>query len=234
MRLFDFGTRLCETPFFQGFSDTHCHILPGVDDGFQSLKNSLEALRRYEALGVREVWLTPHIMEDMPKRTEDLQRRFEDFKAEYGGPLVLHLAAENMMDAIFDERLSGGDILPALDRSYLVETSCVNAPNMLESILDDIRALSHFPLLAHPERYFYMSESTYRRLYAEGVRFQLNLGSLVGLYGAAVKKKAEMLLENGYYFCVGTDLHSLGQLDAILEGKMKSRHLERLLELRNR
>ena len=46
--------------------DYHCHILPGVDDGFQDPEKSLEQLRIYEASGIREVWFTPHIMEDVP------------------------------------------------------------------------------------------------------------------------------------------------------------------------
>lgn len=39
--------------------DYHCHILPGVDDGFQDPEKSLEQLRIYEASGIREVWFTP-------------------------------------------------------------------------------------------------------------------------------------------------------------------------------
>ena len=64
-----------ETGILNGLTDWHSHILPGVDDGFRSIKDSLEALSRYESLGISEVWLTPHVMEDVPNATEVLKNR---------------------------------------------------------------------------------------------------------------------------------------------------------------
>lgn len=58
-----------EKGFFRGFIDWHCHILPAVDDGVQTMGEALQILEEYERLGVKEVWLTPHIMEDMPNTT---------------------------------------------------------------------------------------------------------------------------------------------------------------------
>ena len=96
-----FGRRrtLAEAGALTGMTDWHSHILPGVDDGLASIGDSLEALREYGALGIREVWLTPHVMEDMPNTTEGLRERFAELRAAYGGPVELHLAAEYMMDA---------------------------------------------------------------------------------------------------------------------------------------
>ena len=98
-----FGRRrtLAEAGIFAGMTDWHSHILPGVDDGLESIGDSLEALREYEALGIREVWLTPHVMEDVPNTTEGLRERFAELRAAYGGPVELHLAAEYMMDSLF-------------------------------------------------------------------------------------------------------------------------------------
>ena len=62
---------------FSGFTDCHSHILPGVDDGVQTMEESLEILRRYEAWGVSAVRCTPHIMEDYPNGTAALRQRFE-------------------------------------------------------------------------------------------------------------------------------------------------------------
>ena len=101
-----------ESGFFRGFTDWHCHILPGVDDGVQTMKESLQILAEYERLGVKEVWLTPHIMEDIPNTTKKLRDRFAELKAAYQGSVMLHLASENMLDNLFEERLEKNDLLP--------------------------------------------------------------------------------------------------------------------------
>ena len=57
----------------KGMTDCHSHLLPGVDDGVGTLDESLRILDMMEKHGVRKVWLTPHIMEDIPNETVTLQ-----------------------------------------------------------------------------------------------------------------------------------------------------------------
>ena len=90
---------------FNGFTDCHSHILPGVDDGVKHIEESLEILQRYEEMGIRSVWLTPHIMEDIPNTTDGLRARFDVLRSAYKGPVELHLGAENMIDTLFENRL---------------------------------------------------------------------------------------------------------------------------------
>ena len=75
-------------------------------------------------------------------------------------------------------------------------------------LLERIKAKGFHPVLAHPERYMYMDTGDYTKLKALGVRFQLNLFALTGLYGKEVQKKAGGLLKKGYYDLAGTDLHA--------------------------
>lgn len=204
-----------ETGILHGMTDWHCHILPGVDDGFRSMEDSLEALSRYESLGVSEVWLTPHVMEDVPSTTEALKNRFSELCDAYKGPLRLYLAAEYMMDSLFERRLRDRDLLPlgTGGKHLLVETSYFNPPAGLVEILKSIKAAGYFPVLAHPERYMYMDMEDYAALTDGGVRLQLNLCSLAGMYGKNVQEKAFRLLRKGYFSIAGTDLHRLPQLD---------------------
>lgn len=205
--------------FFQGFIDYHSHILPGVDDGVSKMGQSLEILTEYEQLGVTEVWCTPHIMEDIPNTTADLRARFAELQEAYKGSIKLHLAAEYMMDAVFEERLKSGDILPLglKQNKILVETSYFNAPMHMNNTLQDIKAKGFTPVLAHPERYMYMdSEDYYKKLKQNGIRFQLNVGSFSGAYGNTAKRKAEMLTKAEYYDYKGTDLHNIELLHHIL------------------
>lgn len=88
---------ILESGILDGGTDWHCHILPGVDDGIRTAEEALEVLAFYEQIGIKEVWLTPHIMEDSPNGTAFLRKRFQDFQSIYNGSIKLHLAAENMM-----------------------------------------------------------------------------------------------------------------------------------------
>ena len=202
---------MAECGIFQGFTDSHCHLLPGVDDGVQTLAESLEILRLYEQLGITAVWFTPHIMEDMPNTPTDLREKFAALQQAYQGSITLHLAAEHMLDSLFDERLQQGEVLPIGEAGdcLLVETSYFNPPVELTGLLKKVREAGYYPLLAHPERYAYMSFRDYRSLKAQGIRFQLNLPSLVGVYGKDVREKALWLLAENCYDVAGTDTHQL-------------------------
>lgn len=191
----------------KGMTDHHSHILFGVDDGLKTLEDSLQVLEFMEKEGVAELWCTPHIMEDKPNTTEQLKTRFEELQNAYHGSIRLNLAAEYMLDTIFEERFSSKDLLLMKDNTVLVETSTWNPPPSLYETLRNILSAGYRPLLAHPERYRYLSEPSYERLHKMGVHFQLNLASLIGYYGETAMRKAHWILENGWYSSVGTDCH---------------------------
>ena len=203
--------KIIDTGLLNGATDWHCHILPGVDDGIQSMEDSLEVLAYYDKIGIKEVWLTPHIMEDIPNTTAELKARYEELKAAYKGNVTLNLAAENMMDNLFNERLASGDILPIGHRGdhLLVETSYFQPPIDLWKTLEKIKEAGYFPILAHPERYRYKDIAHYDKLKSMKVKLQLNINSLTGGYGPTAMEKSRTLLSRGYYNFFGSDLHSL-------------------------
>lgn len=215
----------------EGLTDWHSHILPGVDDGVQDMESSLAILEEYERAGIKKVWLTPHIMEDMPNTTAGLKECFAELRAAYSGHLELRLAAENMLDSLFEERLEHNDLLPIGGKGdhLLVETSYFNPPMGLHDILQRIMAKGYYPLLAHPERYVYMTDPDYRRLKNMGVKLQLNLLSLDGAYGKEAQSKASGLLRHGMYDCLGSDLHRHAQLER-LKNLALARRLAGLLD----
>lgn len=221
---------LGDSGVFGGFTDWHSHLLPGVDDGVQTMEESLETLRLYETLGVREVWLTPHVMEDRPNTTDGLRERFSELRSSYTGGVSLRLASENMLDALFEERLESGDLLPLGDKGdlLLVETSFFNPPMGLEGILQRVKSKGYHPVLAHPERYAYMETRDYLRLKGLGVKLQLNLPSLAGFYGAPARGKAESLLRAGLYDLAGTDTHSLDFLRRLRLSPVRKKTVRKL------
>ena len=220
----------------QGFTDCHCHLLPGVDDGARTMEESLRLLRIYEMWGIREVWLTPHIMEDIPNTVDGLRARFAELQEAYQGPIQLHLAAEHMLDNLFEARLKQNALLPIgkEGRHLLVETSYFNPPMGFYDLVTRICSAGYMPLLAHPERYIYMEEKDYERLRDLNVKFQLNLFSLVGGYGPDARKKAEWLLKEEYYQVCGLDMHrqALVNPDMLQQSVRENvfRQLQRLVE----
>ena len=184
-----------------GFTDYHSHILPGVDDGVQTMDESLEILRLYEEQGIKSVWLTPHIM-------------------------------ENMLDNLFEERLGKNDLLPLGENGdhLLVETSYFSPPMGLKNILLRIKSKGYHPVLAHPERYAYMDESDYRQLKDMGVKFQINLPSIAGMYGNRIKKKAMFLMREQAIAYIGTDIHSYSIFQKFICTSV-TRNVQKLLDL---
>lgn len=212
MGIFDFMKKkhsLISSETLKGRVDRHSHILFGVDDGVATLEESLAVLAFQESLGINDVWCTPHIMEDTPNTTDGLRQRFEDLKAAYNGSIRLHLAAEYMLDNLFEERFKAGDLLTMEDNTVLVETSTWNPPPGLYDAFRALQKAGYRPLFAHPERYRYLSENGYENLYKMGIHFQLNIASVVGYYGETARKKALYLLEKGWYSDLGSDCHRL-------------------------
>lgn len=218
-----------EGRMLEGTTDWHSHILPGVDDGFKEMEDSLKAISELDKLGVKHLWLTPHVMEDCPNETKVLRKRFEELKLSYDGNVTLHLASENMLDALFEDRLETNDFLPlgVNGTHLLVETSYYNPPMNMTGILEHVKSKGYHPVLAHPERYQYMDEKDYERLREMGVLFQANYFSLVGAYGSTAQKKLEWLLKKGMIDLMGSDLHRLRVLMSLTEKSPRGRkHLE--------
>lgn len=213
----------------KGRTDRHSHVLFGVDDGVKTLGESLQILEFLEAAGITDLWCTPHIMEDVPNTTEKLQTRFEELRASYKGNIRLHLAAEYMLDTLFEERFRSGDLLTMEDNTLLLETSTWNPPPGLYETLREVQKAGYRPLLAHPERYRYLTEPAYERLHKMGLHFQLNLASLVGYYGETAMKKARWILQQGWYSDFGTDCHRFISLnDQLNRGVLTKDTLELL------
>ena len=233
--MWPFSTRrtLNDIRFFENFTEMHCHLLPGVDDGIKTFEDTMKALELYEKAGVKTIWFTPHIMEDVPNHPDKLRELFDEVCKAYKGNIELHLAAENMMDNLLDERLESKVLLPLGEdgNRLLVETSYFNPPYDMDQLIQRIKAAGYFPVLAHPERYMYMNEDDYKKLKEKQVLFQLNLPSLAGMYGKVVEKKAQMLLKKGYYDICGTDTHRVQQFDFLVnQARIDTKVLKRLTD----
>ena len=173
-------------------------------------------------------------MEDIPNTPAQLRECFGELQQAYKGRIELHLAAEHMLDALFEERLEANDLLPIGEEGnhLLVETSYFNPPMDLKGMLKRIQAKGYHPLLAHPERYVYMDERDYHELKDLDIKFQLNIPALAGMYGVRVQKKAQQLLKSGMYTCMGNDTHTHRFFASLLDAKLPKKELEKLSEMK--
>ena len=217
--LFNRRQSILDCGLLKGAVDNHSHILYGLDDGVKKQEDSLAILRWLEEQGVSEVWFTPHVMEDVPNTTEGIRARFEELKAVYDGGLQLHLAAEYMIDTLFEERLEKRDLLEHGEEVVLVETSAIAPPINLWNVLEQMLKAGYRPLIAHPERYRYMEPSDYKELHNMGCYLQMNLPSIVGFYGESARQRAQYLLDKGWYRMVGSDCHRFKAIQAQYSAK---------------
>ena len=207
---------ILKTDLLMGMKDGHANLLPGVEDGVSAVEEAKKAIKYFEDMGVERMFLTPHIMTDCPNNNaEFLKQRFEEFKKSCPSKIEFRLAAEYMLDEKFIGHLNK-EVLSFDNKHLLVETSYFSAPIELDTLIYDIMATGYQPVLAHPERYLYMSDAKLMQLLSRGVKLQLNFLSLAGLYGKHVSVRAKSLLLSGKYTFVGSDFHHQERYERVL------------------
>jgi tyrosine-protein phosphatase YwqE len=225
---------LLRSGFLNHFTDYHTHILPGVDDGIKTIEESLELLQLFEEEGVKEIVLTPHIMDEYPQNNPHfLKARFAELQGVYKGTIELRLGAEYMIDSKFGEHLQKGDLLTIKENYLLVETSYAFEPQGFMAAIKEAKDKGYQIVLAHPERYSYMTKEHHRQLRQLCVFYQLNLPSILGFYGPKVYQNALELLESNAYHFIGTDIHRVVSFQEIYAKRKVSGKLLKRLETRN-
>ena len=220
---------------FRGAYDVHCHLLPGVDDGFSTTEKSLHALKKLEERGIQKMILTPHFMKDYPDNNRaNIMAKFEAFKVEAAkvSKIELRLGGEYMLDACFMDRYKEGFLTLNNKDEVLCETSYLMYEPGITDMLYDIMCEEMQPVIAHPERYEYAVKDNYLRWRDKRYKFQLNLLSLAGAYGKAAMTKAHYLLKESMYDYVGSDMHGLSNFERFLpEIRLSNKEIERLEQL---
>lgn len=198
--------------------DLHSHLIPGIDDGSQSMQESLTLLKRFEELGYKKVITTPHTMIDAYKNTrKSILKGLKELQNEarqQGVSLEVEAASEYYLDEGLLPLIEKEEVLLIANRYLLFETSYTHRPAQLEEVIFEILASGYTPLLAHPERYRYITDpQEFKQLKELGVLFQVNLNSFGGHYGAHAKKHAKFLSQEGMIDFLGSDTHGMKHLE---------------------
>jgi len=191
--------------------DMHSHVLPGIDDGAQTPAESIFLIRKMMSLGIKKIIATPHIMVDFYRNNrETITNALDILKAELKKENIdidISAAAEHYFDETFEKRITDGQLMTMGDNHVLFEFSFINLPPNYIQVVQKLKDLGYRPILAHPERYSYMTLEQYKNLHDWGCDFQLNTISLTGYYGKDIKTTAEMLVDNNLIDYISSDMH---------------------------
>ena len=195
-------------------ADMHSHLVPGIDDGSPDLATSIDLIKGFASLGYNKVITTPHVLWHVyPNTAETINSGIKEVKEavkQANINIEVSAAAEYFIDDHFQELLKNKvPLLPVSGNMVLVEISMLTAPIDLHEVLFEMQMQNYQPIIAHPERYSYLSRKKefFEELKTSGCFLQLNLLALVGHYGSSVQELAEYLMKKDYYDFAGTDLH---------------------------
>jgi protein-tyrosine phosphatase len=195
--------------------DLHCHVLPGIDDGPETIGGSLALARAAAAAGVRTLVATPHVSWRYPNDADTiigLVDELDERLAAEGVPLEMRTGAEVALTQLAEIepsqlsrlRLGGGEWL-------LVEPPFTSVATMLDAILHDLQRRGDRILLAHPERCaaFHRDPGMLSTIIRGGILTSITAGSLVGRFGGPARRFALKLVQEGMVHNVASDAHDL-------------------------
>lgn len=198
--------------------DMHCHLIPSVDDGSQSLEESLDALRTEYKEGIRRIIFTPHVNGDDTKETcaarmeqfHKLQEELE--KSELRGQMELYLGSELYYSDSIAELLDMEPVYTLAGSQYiLVEFSPAVEYKKLYQGLRKLVTCGYMPILAHMERYGCLMKQEKRIDEVEemGIYFQVNSATITGGMFDPVSRFVKTLVKQGRIHFLGTDSHGM-------------------------
>lgn len=198
------------------YIDIHCHILPGIDDGADSLETSLEMLRMAEADGISQMILTPHNKPwhtkidhtGMRARVDQLQKRL----CQEGLAIKLYTGSELYYRGGLAEELDQGAVETLADSQYvLVEFDPLADYDYIRNGIYALLSGGYYPIAAHTERYRNVCCKTNRiiELTDMGCFIQVNAGSIMGKYGSGTKFLTRKMLKEDLVHFIATDAHDL-------------------------
>ncbi len=223
--------------------DLHAHILPGLDDGARTLKESVEMCRISYGDGVRTVVATPHILPGVyennrsnilagAQKLNEAIKKFGVGSSEFGvqdsdastHPRIDPLRILPGADVHFSPNLSqlchNGKIMTVNDngRYLMVEFDSMSLPYQGEEVLFQLIARGITPVITHPERNLEIARSPkrYYQMISMGCLGQVTAMSLTGEFGPEVKRVAERLLSHRLIHFIASDTHSVHERPPLL------------------
>ena len=218
--------------------DFHSHLLPGIDDGSESIDTSIMMLRMWRQQGVKHIVATPHFYADKMSPSEFIATRDKSYEA-----------LTSRINSISSSTSEGFPIIglgaevyfyDGISHSEELESLCFMGTNLLllempfckwnDRIIDEVEAIYRttdiIPVIAHLERYMEEPKKYIKRLLSMGIPIQCNAEYLLN---PKTSRKALKFFEKGVVQFLGSDAHNMsnripniGPAVSLLESKLGS------------
>lgn len=197
--------------------DLHAHVLPGIDDGPDSLEGSVELCRAAAAEGTRTIAATPHLREDHPRvRPAELSERCRTVNERLASAAVdLDVVPGGEVDLLWAQSASSEDLrlvsYGQRGTDLLVETPYDPLPQGFEDLLFQVALRGYRVLLAHPERSraFQADPARLEQIVGRGTLVQVTALSLVNPNRRSRSRALGLaLVERGLAHVIASDAHS--------------------------
>jgi protein-tyrosine phosphatase len=190
--------------------DIHSHLIYDVDDGSQTIKESIRMVLEAEKVGVKAIVATPHFRESIYPADKIIEN-FNDLKARVEGCGVdLYLGCEAFITPFLPELLKHKSFLAlARSRYVLFELPADSVPVYSNEVVYKMNILDNMPIIAHPERNrnFVKNFNSFLNLIERGCLIQIDAASIVGVYGREVKNFAQKIVKLKMAHFVASDAH---------------------------
>ena len=190
--------------------DTHCHLVPGVDDGPRTTEEAVALARSLIADGIDRVVCTPHFSSFFPTEHEDAARRLDDLRGkldELG--LGATLAAEVSPGHAVSEPLANLKARSIGGRYLVVEALHDTPAAFFEALFARLEDVDLLPVIAHPERCRALQRGTalVDWIRHRGGVLQVVAPSLIGRFGNEAAETAWRLVDTGRATLLASDAH---------------------------
>ncbi|MGL6099604.1 MAG: tyrosine-protein phosphatase, partial [Fusobacteriaceae bacterium] len=157
----------------------HTHLLFGVDDGPETLDESVEMIRMATRIGFNEFILTAHYSKGRYKNTDyeknflTLQNRVKELEI----PVKLSRGNEVYLDENIEATLDSQGYHTILNNRLLVELPPLVTEESAKIMLEKVVKRGFTPILAHIERYKNLVPVNFLEFKKLGVELQINIAS---------------------------------------------------------
>ncbi|MBS8265627.1 tyrosine protein phosphatase [Mesobacillus boroniphilus] len=195
--------------------DLHCHILAGIDDGAQTMADSIEMARAAVNEGIDTIIATPHHKNGRYENTKqaiiEKTAELNDVLKAENIPLTILPGQEPAIHGELMKGITLGEVSTLNNTQYIfIELPSGHVPRYTDKLLYDLQMEGKIPVIVHPERNQEIIErpEILYQLIKNGALSQVTASSICGIFGKKIKNFSEQLIEANLTHFIASDAHN--------------------------